>query len=222
MSREEMAPRRRREAAAAGRVIGAEYVTWDWPDGELLPNLEVRHQVIREIRSFAPDLVLTHRPYDYHPDHRAVGLVVQDASFLVTVPHVVPEAPALRKDPVVACMVDLFTRPVPLAADVVLDITERVDTVTAMLACHESQCFEWLPYLAGTLDQVPAGETQRRQWIRAWYAQQIRPRADRYRKELIATYGAEWGSQIEFAEVFEVSPYGSPLDDDARRRLFPV
>ncbi len=219
--RGEVAAIRREEAAAAGRVIGAEYHVWDCPDGELTASLDVRWRVIREIRSFAPDLLLTHRPYDYHPDHRAVGEAVQDASFLVTVPHVVPEVPALRRDPVVAYLPDLFTRPVPLEAHVVLDITDRIDTVAAMLACHRSQVFEWLPYLAGTLDQVPSGEAQRLAWVRQWYGRQISPRAERFRRELIAAYGPERGARIEFAEIFEISQYGAPLDAQSRARLFP-
>jgi len=91
---EALAVMRRAEAAAAGRVIGATYETWDIPDGELMPTLEVRARVIREIRTFAPDLVLTHRTSDYHPDHRAVGQIVQDASYLVTVPNLLRDCPA--------------------------------------------------------------------------------------------------------------------------------
>lgn len=220
-SRAEMAAIRRQEAAAAAQVIGAEYVVWELPDGQLLPDLTLRWRVIREIRQFAPDLVLTHRPYDYHPDHRAIGQAVQDASFLVTVPHLVPDVPALRRDPVVAYLPDLFTRPTPLQADVVLDITECLDTVTQMLACHRSQCFEWLPYLAGAEDQVPQDPAEQHAWLRTWYCRQIRPRAERFRRELIATYGPERGSRIEFAEAYEISQYASPLDAAARERLFP-
>ena len=142
----ELGPIRRAEAAAAGRVIGATYETWDIPDGQLMPTLEVRQRVIREIRTFAPDLVLTHRTCDYHPDHRAVGQLVQDASYLVTVPNVLRDVPALRKDPAVAYMADTFSKPNRMAADVVLDVTDRLDTIVAMLACHRSQVFEWLPY----------------------------------------------------------------------------
>ena len=131
MSGPPLAARRRQEAAAAGRVIGAEYVTWDNHDGQLMPTLEVRYQVIRELRTFQPDLVLTHRTNDYHPDHRAVGNVVRDASYMVTVPPVVPDVPILRKDPVVAYMPDPFTKPYPLEPHVVIDITEQVDTVVA-------------------------------------------------------------------------------------------
>lgn len=219
--RPEMAAIRRREAAAAAALIGATYEIWNIPDGELLPTLEVRYRVIREIRTFAPDLVLTHRVYDYHPDHRAVGQAVQDACFLVRVPHVAPEAPALKNDPVVAYLPDLFTRPCPLAADVVLDITDRVDTIAAMLACHRSQVFEWLPYLDGTTDQVPGDESQRTAWARCWYAACIRPRADRFRQELVAAYGESRGQAIQYAEVYELSPYASRADRETLSRLFP-
>jgi N-acetylglucosamine malate deacetylase 1 len=217
---EELAEIRRREAEAAAGVIGAAYDVWEYPDGQLQATLELRHQIIREIRTYGPDLVLAHRTNDYHPDHRAAGQAVQDASFLVRVPLVVPEVPALRYDPVVAFMADLFTKPNPLAADVVIDITDRIDTIVAMLACHRSQVFEWLPWLGGVLDQVPLDEGARLAWLRQWYTDQVRPRADRYRKELIAAYGEHRGSQIKCAEVYEISEYGAPLDARARGRLF--
>jgi N-acetylglucosamine malate deacetylase 1 len=216
-----LAGMRRAEAAAAGRVIGAAYETWDIPDGELMPTLEVRQRVIREIRTFAPHLVLTHRPYDYHPDHRAVGQLVQDASYLVTVPNVLPEVPALFKDPVVAYMADLFTKPCPLEPDVVLDVTDRLDTIVRMLACQRSQVFEWLPYEEGILHTVPADEEEKLAWLRQWYLRHIRPRADRFRKELIAAFGPERGRQIEAAEVFEISEYAGRADEEKLRRLFP-
>jgi LmbE family N-acetylglucosaminyl deacetylase len=221
MSGPELAARRREEAAAAGRVIGAEYVTWDNRDGQLQPTLDLRWQVIREIRTFQPDLVLTHRTNDYHPDHRAVGNVVRDASFLVTVPTLVSDVPILRRDPVVAYMPDLFEKPHRLQADVVLDIGDAVESAVAMLCCHVSQVFEWLPYNRGVLEQVPADAAGRRDWVRGWYLGRVRHYAERYRDRLIETYGADRGRKIEFAEVFEISEYASPLDAEARQRLFP-
>jgi LmbE family N-acetylglucosaminyl deacetylase len=217
----ELAAIRRREAEAAAGLIGAAYELWEHPDGELLPTLEVRRQVIRAIRTFRPDLVLTHRTNDYHPDHRAAGQAVQDASFMVRVPLIVPEVPPLDTDPVVAFMPDPFTKPCPLAADVAIDVTDRIDTIAAMLSCHRSQVFEWLPWLAGALDRVPGGEAERTAFVRQWYTREIRPRADRYRSELIAAYGQDRGSRIEYAEVYEISQYGSALDEAARERLFP-
>lgn len=215
-----LAIRRRNEAEAAGRIIGAEYVTWEFPDGALLPSLELRYRTIAEIRRFQPDLVLTHRPNDYHPDHRAAGQAVQDASYLVTVPGIVPEAPILQRDPVVAYMVDRFTKPCPLSPDVVLDVTEQVDAIVDMLACHVSQMFEWLPFNRGE-EFVPTEPSARRAWLHDWYASIFRPVADRYRAELIAKYGPNRGASIEFAEVFEISEYAGAMDDEKRSWLFP-
>ncbi len=213
--------RRRAEAAAAAAVIGAESEVWDNRDGRLEPTLELRWQIVRAIRTFRPNLVLTHRPNDYHPDHRAVGQAVQDASYLVTVPAIVPEAPILRRDPVVAYMPDRFTKPTPLEGHVVVDVGPYVEQIVDMLACHVSQVFEWLPFNQGISEAVPAEAAARRAWLRKWRLDLLRPQADRYRRELIARYGAERGAAIEYAEAFEISEYAAPLDEDARRRLFP-
>jgi LmbE family N-acetylglucosaminyl deacetylase len=216
-----LAVRRRDEAIAAARRIGAAAEVWEHHDGRLVPSLELRWQVVREIRTFAPDLVLTHRTNDYHPDHRAVGQVVRDASYLVTVPALVPDAPCLARDPVVVYLPDRFTKPTPLAGDVVLDVGSRVETIVDMLACHRSQFFEWLPFNRGVPDEVPADEAGRLQWLRDWYLGLLRPQADRYRAELIARYGPQRGAAVEYAEVFEISEYASPLNAAARERLFP-
>ena len=218
----ELAALRREEAAAAGRVVGSAYEVWDFPDGHLVNTLDLRNRIIAEIRHFAPDLVLTHRTCDYHPDHRAVGEAVQDAIFLVRVPKVVPEVSTLRAAPVVAFLPDLFSRPYPLLADVILDVTNELDTIVAMLACHRSQVFEWLPWLDGRLDEVPGDEPGRRAWVRQWLAQHLQMRLDRFRKEFEAAYGPSPGDRLCAIEVFEISQYGSPLDAAARRRLFPL
>ena len=218
---EEMIRLRRQEAAAAGAVIGATYDVWDVRDGELMPTLEVRRRVIREIRSFQPDLVLTHRTSDYHPDHRAVGQLVQDASYLVTVPNFMPDVPALYRDPVVAYMPDLFTTPCPMQPDVVMEVTDRVDTIVAMLACHRTQVFEWLPYEEGILEMVPEDDAEKQVWLRAWYRQHVLPRAERFRPDLIAAYGPERGGRIEFCEVYQLSEYAASADVARRQQLFP-
>ncbi|MEQ8787285.1 MAG: PIG-L deacetylase family protein [Pirellulaceae bacterium] len=216
---EELVALRRLEAAAAGEVIGAEYVTWDFPDGALQPTLEVRRRIIREIRTYQPDLVLTHRTNDYHPDHRAVGQAVQDASYMVTVPLVEPDVPSLRRDPVVAYMPDLFTRPCPLRADVVLDIEPYFDAIVNMLACHRSQVFEFLPYNERIDDQVPSSAPEQLAWLRQWVRSHLAPRADRFDEALTAAYG-ERANSLTLIEVFEVSEYAGKFDDEARRRLF--
>src|SRR5215467_8173448 len=135
---EVLVARRRAEAQAAGAIIGASYDVLDHPDGGLLPTLEARHQLIRLIRGFRPDLVLTHRPNDYHPDHRYTSTLVMDAAYLLTVPAVCPDVPHLPRDPVLAYFSDGFTRPVPFRPDVVVDIGPVAETVVRMLDCHVS------------------------------------------------------------------------------------
>ncbi len=216
-----LAERRRAEARAAGAVIGASYDVWDFPDGELEPNLDARRRVIRLIRTFRPDLVLTHRPIDYHPDHCAAGLLVQQAAYMLTVPAVCPETPHLPRSPVIMYFADAFRKPCPFEPHVVVDIGDEMDKVVAMLDCHVSQFYEWLPYNAGYLDEVPAGAAARRDWLADRIRRRVRPLADRYRGLVERVYGRERGGRVEYVEAFEVSEYGAPLDATAQARLFP-
>jgi LmbE family N-acetylglucosaminyl deacetylase len=218
---EALVARRRAEAQAAGAVIGATYDVLDNPDGGLLPTLEARQQIIRLIRGFKPDLILTHRPNDYHPDHRYTAILVQDAAYLVTVPAICPDTPHLERDPIILYLSDDFKKPMPFSADIVVDIGSEMETLVDMLHCHVSQFYEWLPYNGGYAYHVPDGDAVRREWLREWKRRRIRPLADRHRDAVVRSYGVEQGHKIEYIEAFEVSEYGSPLDAAARARLFP-
>lgn len=211
---QELIVRRRAEAAAAGRVIGADYVTWDFPDGSLLPSLELRLAIIREIRTFQPDLVLTHRTFDYHPDHRALGQAVQDASYMVLVPKIAPDLPPPHREPIVAYMPDLFTRPCPLRPDVVLDVSEHWESVLEMLDSHESQFYEWMPWIDGVLDSVPANKADRREWLSRWYQEKTAPR-------LLRFWRSEFGPQPRLIEAYEISEYAGKPSSDTLEKLFP-
>jgi LmbE family N-acetylglucosaminyl deacetylase len=221
LRRPALAERRRAEARAAGAVIGATYDVLDLPDGELMPTLDARFRLIRLIRTFAPDLILTHRPNDYHPDHRYTSTLVQDAAYMVTVPAVCPDTPHLTRDPVILYFSDDFKKPAPFTPDVVVDIGDEVATLIDMLHCHASQFYEWLPFNTGTLAQVPADDAARRSWLDDRIRRRIRPLADRHRAAVVRTYGAERGAKVEYVEAYEVSEYGAPLDAAARARLFP-
>jgi LmbE family N-acetylglucosaminyl deacetylase len=217
----ELACRRRKEAQAAGAVIGAEYEVFDIPDGQLLPSLDNRFRVIRLIREFAPDLILTHRPNDYHPDHRYTSQLVQDAAYMVTVPALVPDAPRLAKNPTIAYVSDHFKKPNPFEPTIAVDVGPVLDRIVDMLHCHSSQFYEWLPYSGGYLDQVPENEIARRDWLAARVRNRLRTQADSYCDVLLRLYGPACGAKIEYAEGFEACEYGAPLDDTACRRLFP-
>lgn len=219
---QELAAVRRAETQAVTKLLRVAYEVWDFPDGALQPTLDARLHFIRAIRAYQPDLILTHRPNDYHPDHRAVGQLVQDASYLVTVPLVADDTPVLRRDPVVAYMTDLFTRPAPLRADVVVDITPYFERVVRLLDCHVSQVYEWLPYNQRLEEQVPTDLAERLKWLGQWFSHRPRAVADRFRSRLVEVYGPDRGARIEYAEAYEISEYAAPLDDEARARLFPI
>jgi LmbE family N-acetylglucosaminyl deacetylase len=213
--------RRRCEAAAAAAVAGLRSEVLDHPDGRLEVTLTRREQLIRMIRSNRPDLVLTHRPNDYHPDHRATSTLVQDAAYLLSVPSICPDVPHLAQAPVIAYLSDDFTRPCSFQPDAVVDIAPVWEAKVLMLDAHVSQFYEWLPYNGGYSSEVPAGAEARK----AWLSKRMEPLgerlAERFRPLLIARYGPERGAEIRLVEAFEASEYGAPLDAGACARLFP-
>ena len=152
----QLAMRRRAEAIEAGRRIGVDYVVLDNHDGELVPSLDVRQQIIRQIREWKADLVLAPRPNDYHPDHRYTGVLLQDAAFMVTVPNVVTEVPALKKNPVFLYFEDGFQKPAPFRPDIAVSIDDVVDKKVDALDAHVSQVYEWLAWHSG--DARPGAE----------------------------------------------------------------
>src|SRR5687768_18217258 len=66
--------------------------------------------LFRSIREWKADLVMAHRPNDYHPDHRYTGILVQDAAYMVTVPSFCPDVPALEHNPVFMYFTDNFQK----------------------------------------------------------------------------------------------------------------
>ncbi len=215
-----LARRRTAEAAEAAAVIGAESEVFDIHNNELEPSLENRGRLIRAIRAFAPDLVLTHRPWDYHPDHRYAGQLVHDAAHSVTVPNVQPLTPAMRRNPIILYLSDRFRKPYPFEPDVVVDIGSAMEAKIEMVARHASQVFEWLPYSGEYEEEVPADESARAAWLAARLKRRFAAEAERWRERLSQIYGSA-GSGIEYAEAFEWCEYGAPLTEEARRELFP-
>ncbi len=221
ISGDRLAEVRRREAAAAGTTIGIRYEVLDHPDGGLEPTLEARLELIRLIRRESPDLVLTHRPNDYHPDHRYTGILVCDAAYMVTVPAVAPDTPAMAANPVIAYLPDGFTRPYPFSPTIAVNIEPVIESVVAMLCCHTSQFFEWLPHNMWPDDVVPEDDQGRHGYVTRKYRDWIAPRADRHRDLLVQQYGEEQGRTMSCIEAFEPCEYGAALDEAAVTRLFP-
>jgi len=215
-----LARRRQKEARAAARIAGVAYEVFDIHDGGLEPTLENRMKIARAIREFAPDLVISHRPNDYHPDHRYTAQLVQDASYTVTVPNTAALTPHLDRNPVVAYMCDDFKKPYPFKADVAVSIDAVISTKMRMLHCHESQMYEWLPYNQG-VRSVPAGRDERLKWLTKREAPRNAEVADRFRALLKKLYGPSKGARVKYAEALEISEYGSPVAKADFHTLFP-
>lgn len=210
--------RRRAEAKEAGRRIGIEYIVLDNHDAELLPTLQVREQLIRQMRQWKADLVLGPRPHDYHPDHRYTGVLMQDSAYMVTVPNVCPDTPPLRKNPVFMYFQDNFQKPNPFTPDVAVIIDDVIEKKASMLDAHESQFYEWMPWLDGYLDRVPKDSAVRLEWLKKSWLRDINPTI---RQALVKWYGPQPAQGAKSAEAFEICEYGARPSEHDLRRLFP-
>lgn len=214
-----LAKRRLEEAKEAGRRFGVEYDILDNHDGELVPSLQVRLQIIRKIREWNADLVIAPRPNDYHPDHRYTGVLVQDAAYMVGVPNIVPDCPPLKKNPVFLYVADRFKKPNPFRPDIAVDITAVMDKKVHALDAHQSQFYEWLPWIGGYADQVPADISKRENWLRQNVSENITPEV---RSVLEKYYGKKKAAQAKHAETFEICEYGTAPSREMIIRLFPM
>ena len=219
LGREELAKRRAGEAKESARRLGIEYEVLNNHDGELLPTLEVRKQIIRQIRDWNADVVLAPRPNDYHPDHRYTGVLVQDAAYMVVVPNLVPESKALRKNPVFLYYEDGFQRPNPFRPDVAVILDSVIDKKIDALDSHVSQFYEWLPWVAGNLQEVPKDLAERKQWLKLQRSREITPPV---RASLVKWYGSEKANTARYYEAFEICEYGAQPNEARIRQLFPM
>ena len=220
MKGEALAKRRYDESMEAARRIGISYEILDIPDGELLADLENRHEVIRLIREWKADIVISHRPNTYHPDHRYTGILVQDAAFLVTVPNIVSDVPALEKNPLFLYMSDNFQLPNPFRHDIVVDVTPVMASMVQLLDAHESQFYEWLPWIMG-MDAAPLDKDERIEWLTSWRLSQSKL-TDVMEQQLLKWCPDKQLGIVKRIESFEICEYGRSVTDEDIRLLFPM
>ena len=219
-----LALRRAAESAAVAKKLGVTSQVLDIHDGELEPTLENRRLITKVIREWKADIVIAHRPWDYHPDHRYVGILVQDAAFMVTVPFFCPDTPYLKKNPVFLYSSDGFQKPYPFRPDVAVDVDDVFDLKVESLHELESQVYE--SGASGSEEFVrtvpPAQDVAgRKGWLKQrWHDRQSRE-ADRYRDVLVELYGPEKGKAVKYAEVFELCEYGRKPTAAELKQLFP-
>jgi LmbE family N-acetylglucosaminyl deacetylase len=214
-----LAKRRIAETKEVAKRLGVSYDVLDNHDGELLPTLEIRLQIIRKIREWKADVVIAPRSNDYHPDHRYTGVLVQDAAFMVGVPNIAPDTPPLRKNPVFLYFQDNFKKPNPFQADIAVDITSVIAKKLDGLDAHQSQFFEWLPWIGNYESEIPKDKAKQREYLLSKRVTKVNPEV---KKALEKWYGKEKAEQINYAEAFEICEYGSIPTEAEIRRLFPM
>jgi LmbE family N-acetylglucosaminyl deacetylase len=217
----ELARRRLKEAREAGRRLGVEYEVLDNHDGELLPTLENRMQVIRAIREWNADIVIAPRTNDYHPDHRNTGVLVQDAAYLVVVPNILSSVPPVTKNPLFLYVRDRFQRPNPFRPDIVIDISPVYAKKIEELDAHVSQFYEWLPWVSGDLANVPTDKEERKKWLQGSIERRS-PITPEIKLSLEKWYGKDKSAQIKLVEAFEICEYGKQPTEQNIRSLFPM
>jgi LmbE family N-acetylglucosaminyl deacetylase len=219
-----LALRRAAEVAACAKKLGVTSQVLDIHDGELVPTLEYRKLLTRVIREWKADIVIAPRPWDYHPDHRYVGVLIQDAAFMVAVPFIVPDVPPLKKNPVFLYSSDGFQKPYPFTPDIAVSVDDSFDQ--KLDGIHELTSQHYEGGANGSEEHVksvpPASdEVGRRAWLkRRWGARQGNE-ADKYRDLLIKLYGEEKGKAVKYAETFETCEYGRRPSPDEIKKLFP-
>jgi N-acetylglucosamine malate deacetylase 1 len=217
-----LARRRKAEVERAARVLGIATEVLDIHDGELLPTLDNRRQITRLIREWQADIVMSHRPNDYHPDHRYTGVLVQDSAFMVAVPFFCPDVPPLKSNPVFLFYPDSFQKPNPFQPDIAVSIDTVMAKKLDALDTLESQFYEGGALgSADLLPTDPAKQQDRRRQVREQHAGRSQAVAQRYRAKLTDWYGKERAEKIQHAEAFEVCEYGRQPNRAELARLFP-
>ncbi|HKJ67771.1 MAG TPA: PIG-L family deacetylase [bacterium] len=223
----ELAKIRIAEFHDADRVLGIDgSEVFDIHDGEIMPTLENRKKYVRAIREWKADIVIGHRPYDYHPDHRYTGILMQDAAYMVIVSNFLPSVPHLTQNPVFLFSSDNFQKPYPFEPDVVVAIDEVIDRKVEAVWQFESQIESW--WAAGNFEDVipvpddPQARAERKQQVTERFKRRSVATADRYRDKLIELYGERRGKQIEYAEAFEVCEYGRQPTQEELLEMFPT
>jgi LmbE family N-acetylglucosaminyl deacetylase len=217
-----LARRRTAEVQRAAHILGITTEVLDIHDGELLPTLENRRTLTRLIREWKADVVLSHRPNDYHPDHRYTGILVQDSAYMVTVPFFCPDTPILQSNPVFLFYPDRFQKPNPFRPDIAVNIDSVVEKKLDALDTLVSQFYEGgANGSADLMPSDPAKQAERRRKVREGFANRSRDAAKRFRNKLSDWYGKAKGGDIKHAEAFEICEYGKQPNIEELARLFP-
>jgi N-acetylglucosamine malate deacetylase 1 len=217
-----LASRRRAEVQECARILGIETEVLDIHDGELTPSLENRKTVARLIRAWQADIVMGHRPYDYHADHRYTGVLLEDAAVLVVAPFFTPDAPPVKQNPVFLYYSDNFKQPYAFDPTIVVSIDEVAEKKWSCVAAMPSQFGDKDSWQGRTLPNVPADDKARQEYLIEQVKRRNMAVADQYRERLVALYGEARGRQVKYAEAFQLCQYGRQVPLEQLKAMFPA
>ena len=152
LSSEQLIEIREAEQRAAAAILGVkECVFMRHPDGMLVPNLELRRELVRVIRRLRPDVLICSDPtswyfgqeYINHPDHRAGAQAVLEALFPASRNHRM--FPELLDEGLEPHRVEEVYIATSKESDTFIDITPYMDLKIAALRAHVSQMGDWDP-----------------------------------------------------------------------------
>lgn len=218
----ELARRRFQEAQLAATRLGiAEYEILDTHDGELLPTIEMRIQVIQRIREWAPDILIGFHPDGWgHPDNRNAGRITTEAFAFLDVPNVAPNTPALRKNILFLWMWDYGTRNIHVH-NVAVDVTETIEE--KLLACdaHATQFYEFAPWGRGFLHEVPETWSDRKEFILKYWDEFMYTQPAQ-KDALAFWYGPKAAETTQYAESFQFASFLQKPSREEVERLLPI
>jgi LmbE family N-acetylglucosaminyl deacetylase len=217
-----LAKRRKAEVAECAKILGIETAVLDIHDGELVPSLENRQKVARLIREWQADIVMGHRPYDYHPDHRYTGVLLNDTAVVVVAPFFVPDTPPTTRNPVYMNYSDGFQDPKPFTPTIVVGIDATAEKKWKCITAMPSQFGDKDSWQGRTLANVPQDDRERQSYLLEIVKKRNLAVAEQYRERLVALYGHERGKKIQYAEAFELNQYGRQASVDELKKMFPI
>jgi LmbE family N-acetylglucosaminyl deacetylase len=217
-----LAQRRKAEVEACHAKLGVSTEVLDIHDGELIADLETRKKVANLIREWQADIVLSHRPWDYHPDHRAVGELAEDAAVVVAAPFFAPYTPPTRGNPIFLFYSDNFKKPYPFDPILAVGFDEVADKKWDCISSMPSQFGDADSWQARYGRNVPADEAGRKAYLLENVKQRNADVANQHRNLLVQLYGEQKGRTIKYAEAFELNQYGGAATVDQLKALFPT
>jgi LmbE family N-acetylglucosaminyl deacetylase len=223
MTKEDLAKRRAGEADEAAKRLGVSYEILHHHDGELESNVALRKEVVRAIREWQADLVISFKPMvgGGHPDNMAAARAVQEGAGLASAPLFLPEVPALQSRPLFLYMRDYYSKSFPHEPDIVIPIDRSIDKKLASFDAHASQFYEFAPYQRGILEEVPSDKNGRIAFLHKYWGE-FSAISEEMRVWLIDWFGQDTAIAFRFAEEFELAPFSREPSAEELLILFPV